>query len=164
MRLTLCTSSAGGPPLTPLVGHRNVIAGVAGITSDANSLVNYARTVAQKYLLQYNQDIPVEQLAQRLCDMKQGYTQYGGTSTLPRACFVPCTALPPFQVFVRLASHSSMRDMTHTIASNSTIRILRGTILDGKQPASAQTVGRPRVFSNKSTKTILVSRRRSGSF
>ncbi|KAN0090869.1 Nucleophile aminohydrolase [Tylopilus felleus] len=58
--------------------NTNVIAGVAGITSDANSLVNYARTVAQKYLLQYNQDIPVEQLAQRLCDMKQGYTQYGG--------------------------------------------------------------------------------------
>jgi len=61
-----------------------VIGGVAGITSDANSLVNYARSVAQKYLLQYNQDIPVEQLAQRLCDMKQGYTQYGGTSALVR--------------------------------------------------------------------------------
>ncbi|KAI9572191.1 N-terminal nucleophile aminohydrolase [Boletus coccyginus] len=58
--------------------NSNVIGGVAGITSDANSLVNYARSVAQKYLLQYNQDIPVEQLAQRLCDMKQGYTQYGG--------------------------------------------------------------------------------------
>jgi 20S proteasome alpha/beta subunit len=80
-------SFANGSPLTPVVGHRNVIGGVAGITSDANSLVNYARSVAQKYLLQYNQDIPVEQLAQRLCDMKQGYTQYGGTSTfvcLPR--------------------------------------------------------------------------------
>jgi len=58
--------------------NSNVIGGVAGITSDANSLVNYARSVAQRYLLQYNQDIPVEQLAQRLCDMKQGYTQYGG--------------------------------------------------------------------------------------
>jgi len=28
--------------------------------------------------LQYNEDIPVELLAQRLCDMKQGYTQFGG--------------------------------------------------------------------------------------
>lgn len=27
----------------------------------------------------YNEDIPVELLAQRLCDLKQGYTQYGGT-------------------------------------------------------------------------------------
>lgn len=59
-----------------------MIGGVAGITSDANSLVNFARTVAQKHLLQYNEDIPVELLAQRLCDMKQGYTQYGGTFTL----------------------------------------------------------------------------------
>jgi 20S proteasome subunit alpha 3 len=58
--------------------NSNVIGGVAGITSDANSLVNFARGVAQKHLLQYNLDIPVEQLAQSLCDMKQGYTQYGG--------------------------------------------------------------------------------------
>lgn len=58
---------------------RNVIGGVAGITADANSLVNYARTAAQKHLFLYNEDIPVELLAQRLCDLKQGYTQYGGT-------------------------------------------------------------------------------------
>ena len=57
---------------------RNVVAGVAGITADANSLVNYARVAAQKHLLSYNEDIPVEQLAQRLCDLKQGYTQFGG--------------------------------------------------------------------------------------
>ncbi|MCO5588752.1 hypothetical protein L7F22_042711 [Adiantum nelumboides] len=56
----------------------NVIAGVAGITADANSLINYARNAAQRYLLAYDDDIPVEQLAQRLCDLKQGYTQYGG--------------------------------------------------------------------------------------
>ena len=56
----------------------NVLAGVAGMTADANSLVNYARNSAQKYLLSYDDDIPVEQLVQRLCDLKQGYTQYGG--------------------------------------------------------------------------------------
>ncbi|WFD39173.1 proteasome endopeptidase complex [Malassezia japonica] len=56
----------------------NVIAGVAGLTADANSLVNYARNAAQKYLLSYDDEIPVEQLVQRLCDMKQGYTQFGG--------------------------------------------------------------------------------------
>lgn len=58
--------------------NRNVIGGVAGLTADANSLVNYARTAAQRHLLTYNEDIPVELLAQRLCDMKQGYTQFGG--------------------------------------------------------------------------------------
>ncbi len=57
---------------------RNVIGGVAGLTADANSLVNFARTAAQKHLLMYNEDIPVELLTQRLCDMKQGYTQFGG--------------------------------------------------------------------------------------
>ena len=48
------------------------------MTADANSLVNYARNAAQKYLLSYDDDIPVEQLVQRVCDMKQGYTQFGG--------------------------------------------------------------------------------------
>lgn len=58
--------------------NSNVIAGVAGITADANSLINFSRNAAQRYLLTYNEDIPVEQLAQRLCNMKQGYTQFGG--------------------------------------------------------------------------------------
>lgn len=56
------------------------MAGVAGLTADANSLINYARTAAQRHLFSFNEDIPVEQLAQRLCDLKQGYTQYGGSS------------------------------------------------------------------------------------
>lgn len=58
--------------------NRNVIAGVAGYSADANSLVNYSRQAAQRHLFSYNEDIPVEQLVQRLCDLKQGYTQFGG--------------------------------------------------------------------------------------
>ncbi|KAF9507329.1 hypothetical protein BS47DRAFT_1377925 [Hydnum rufescens UP504] len=58
--------------------NNNVVAGVAGLTADANSLINYARQAAQRHLFSFNEDIPVEQLAQRLCDLKQGYTQYGG--------------------------------------------------------------------------------------
>lgn len=61
----------------------NVVAGVAGLTADANSLVNYARQAAQSHLFSFNEDIPVEQLAQRLCDLKQGYTQYGGMQHAP---------------------------------------------------------------------------------
>jgi hypothetical protein len=56
----------------------NILAGLAGITSDANSLVNFARNSAQRHLFTYDDDIPVEMLVQRLCDMKQGYTQFGG--------------------------------------------------------------------------------------
>ena len=55
-----------------------MICAVAGMTADANILINYARTQAQRYLLTYNEDIPCEQLVRRLCDLKQGYTQHGG--------------------------------------------------------------------------------------
>ncbi|KAJ1995010.1 Proteasome subunit alpha type-3 [Dimargaris cristalligena] len=56
----------------------HMIAGVAGITSDANTLIENARVQAQQYYLSYGEEIPAEQLVQRLCDLKQGYTQYGG--------------------------------------------------------------------------------------
>lgn len=55
-----------------------MICAVAGMTADANILINYARQAAQQYLLTYNQEIPCEQLVRRLCDLKQGYTQHGG--------------------------------------------------------------------------------------
>ncbi|KAG9123985.1 hypothetical protein FRC07_013289 [Ceratobasidium sp. 392] len=58
--------------------NNNLIAGVAGLSADANSLVNYCRTSAQQHLFSFNEDMPVEQLVQRLCNLKQGYTQYGG--------------------------------------------------------------------------------------
>eukprot|EP00891_Asterochloris_glomerata_P006025 jgi/Astpho2/6025/Aster-03982 len=51
---------------------------VAGITADANILINTCRIAAQRYLLTYSQPIPVEQLVRALCDNKQGYTQFGG--------------------------------------------------------------------------------------
>lgn len=51
---------------------------VAGLTSDANILINYARLAAQRYKYTYDEEQPVEQLVQLLCDYKHGYTQYGG--------------------------------------------------------------------------------------
>lgn len=64
--------------LETLTSFSNMICAVAGMTADANILINYARQAAQKYLLTYNEDIPCEQLVRRLCDLKQGYTQHGG--------------------------------------------------------------------------------------
>lgn len=55
-----------------------MICAVAGMTADANILINYARQAAQRHLLTYNEDIPCEQLVRRLSDLKQGYTQRGG--------------------------------------------------------------------------------------
>jgi len=51
---------------------------VAGITADANILINYARLAAQRYTYTYQEPIPIEQLLQIVCDLKQGYTQFGG--------------------------------------------------------------------------------------
>lgn len=56
----------------------HVAVAVAGITADANILINYARVAAQRYKLQYQEPIPIEQLLQSVCDTKQGYTQFGG--------------------------------------------------------------------------------------
>ncbi|KAI5696793.1 hypothetical protein M8J75_000278 [Diaphorina citri] len=58
--------------------HDNMVCSVAGITSDANVLTSELRAIAQRYLIQYNEPIPCEQLVACLCDIKQGYTQYGG--------------------------------------------------------------------------------------
>eukprot|EP01118_Nematostelium_gracile_P009350 TRINITY_DN313_c0_g1_i1.p1 TRINITY_DN313_c0_g1~~TRINITY_DN313_c0_g1_i1.p1 ORF type:complete len:263 (+),score=77.86 TRINITY_DN313_c0_g1_i1:106-789(+) len=56
----------------------HIACAVAGITADANILINYARTSAQRYLYAYQEPVPVEYLVQQVCDWKQGYTQYGG--------------------------------------------------------------------------------------
>lgn len=50
----------------------NMLAAVAGMTADANILINYARQAAQRYLMTYGEEIPCEQLVRRLCDLKQG--------------------------------------------------------------------------------------------
>ncbi|KAG4305288.1 hypothetical protein PORY_001458 [Pneumocystis oryctolagi] len=56
----------------------HMICAVAGITADANILIDYIRKTAQKYLLTYDKHMPCEQLVKSLCNVKQGYTQYGG--------------------------------------------------------------------------------------
>lgn len=39
-----------------------------------------------RYLLQYQEEIPCEQLVMRLCDLKQQYTQFGGNILLHVLC------------------------------------------------------------------------------
>ncbi|SCU83197.1 LAFA_0D02278g1_1 [Lachancea sp. 'fantastica'] len=56
----------------------NITVAVAGLTADAEILINTARVHAQNYLKTYNEEIPVEILVRRLSDVKQGYTQHGG--------------------------------------------------------------------------------------
>jgi len=56
----------------------HIACAVAGITADANILINNARLSAQRYTFSYQEPMPLEQLVAQLCDLKQGYTQYGG--------------------------------------------------------------------------------------
>lgn len=51
---------------------------VAGLTADANRLMEEARLRAGRYHYQYQEPIPVEQLVEFVCNYKQYYTQRGG--------------------------------------------------------------------------------------
>lgn len=51
---------------------------VAGLTADANILIDQARLRAGRYEFQYCEPIPIEQLVEVVCNYKQAYTQYGG--------------------------------------------------------------------------------------
>lgn len=56
----------------------HVVCAVAGLTSDATILIEKLRLYAQQYTFAYGVPIPIENLVVRLCDFKQGYTQFGG--------------------------------------------------------------------------------------
>jgi 20S proteasome subunit alpha 3 len=51
---------------------------VAGLTADANFLIEKARLQAGRYAYQYQEPIPVEQLVEFVCNYKQYFTQRGG--------------------------------------------------------------------------------------
>lgn len=56
----------------------HIACSVAGMTADANILINICRLSAQQYFYAYQEPMPVEQLVRAVCDTKQGYTQFGG--------------------------------------------------------------------------------------
>jgi len=51
---------------------------VAGLTADANILIDQARLRSGRYHYQYQEAIPIEQLVEYVCNYKQFYTQRGG--------------------------------------------------------------------------------------
>eukprot|EP01035_Chromulina_nebulosa_P024528 gene24528-31944_t len=56
----------------------HIVCLVAGLTSDANILINQSRLGSQRYLYKYQEPMPVEQVVKSICNYKQAYTQYGG--------------------------------------------------------------------------------------
>ncbi|MHA1238599.1 MAG: archaeal proteasome endopeptidase complex subunit alpha [Candidatus Odinarchaeia archaeon] len=53
-------------------------AAIAGLTADARVLINHARLEAQINRLTYDEEISVEALTKKICDLKQLYTQHAG--------------------------------------------------------------------------------------
>ena len=69
-------SALSGDKMFMLDDHLALV--VAGMTSDSYLLVEYARRVAQSHRATYHEGITVDAMAQRVADLKQSYTQYGG--------------------------------------------------------------------------------------
>lgn len=57
---------------------QHIVTLVAGLTADANILIQEARLGSQRYLYTYQQAMPVEQVVKSVCNYKQAYTQFGG--------------------------------------------------------------------------------------
>ncbi len=56
----------------------HICAATSGLVADARVLVERARLEAQINRLTYDEPITVKELAKRICDYKQQYTQFGG--------------------------------------------------------------------------------------
>lgn len=56
----------------------HIAVAVAGLTADANVLVEKSRDHAQYHRYVYSEPLPAEDLCQSLCDFKQYFTQSGG--------------------------------------------------------------------------------------
>ena len=60
----------------------------SGLVADARILVDEARKNAQVHKVTYNENITVEALVKKICDLKQNYTQYGGARPFGTALLV----------------------------------------------------------------------------
>ncbi|WP_409201003.1 archaeal proteasome endopeptidase complex subunit alpha [Methanobrevibacter sp. DSM 116169] len=63
-------------------------AATSGLVADARSLIERARIESQVYKITYNEPIRVDNLAKKICDMKQLYTQNGGVRPFGSALII----------------------------------------------------------------------------
>jgi 20S proteasome subunit alpha 3 len=99
---------------------------VAGMTADAAILVEYMRESSQEYLKIYNREPPVEHLVKKVCNFKQGYTQFGG--------------LRPFGVSFLIAGYDERHEFQlYTSNPSGNYSGWRATSIGGNS-SSAQTV------------------------
>ena len=63
-------------------------AATSGLVADARKLIEQARMESQINKITFNEPIPVEMLAKKICDMKQMYTQHGGVRPFGSALII----------------------------------------------------------------------------
>lgn len=63
----------------------------SGLVADARVLVDEARKNAQIHRVNYGENISIEMLVKKVCDLKQNYTQYGGARPFGTALLVAGT-------------------------------------------------------------------------
>jgi proteasome alpha subunit len=57
----------------------HIACATSGLVADARRIVHMARLEAQREKVAYNEPVQTDALVREICDMKQMYTQYGGT-------------------------------------------------------------------------------------
>ena len=76
---------------------------ISGLHADSRTLINYARVQAQSFRLTYDEPVRLNMLVKSLADIKQQYTQFGGSlyplSVGPKSDLsgVRCSLLPSIQ-------------------------------------------------------------------
>jgi len=57
----------------------HVGAATSGLVADARRLIHFSRIEAQREKVAYNEPVGIDALVKAVCDLKQSYTQYGGS-------------------------------------------------------------------------------------
>ena len=112
----------------------NILCAVAGITSDANVMIDELRQIAARYRESYSEDMPLEQLVRRLADIKQHYTQVGGLKH-----DLTNVKYPKIKANVHSVFPFCTLAGTRTTASKCTNRTQAGITRVGMRPALART-------------------------
>ncbi|KAK8826800.1 proteasome subunit [Blastocystis sp. ATCC 50177/Nand II] len=104
----------------PIDDH--IMCAIAGLTSDANILLQNARKDAQDYLYKYGQPKPVEELVEYICRVKHSYTQVGGLRPFGVSfLFAGWDKESGYQLYHSDPSGNYSGWRAHAIGSNSTL-------------------------------------------
>lgn len=104
----------------PIDDH--IMCAIAGLTSDANILLQNARKDAQDYLYKYGQPKPVEELVEYICRVKHSYTQVGGLRPFGVSfLFAGWDKESGYQLYHSDPSGNYSGWRVHAIGSNSTV-------------------------------------------